>query len=449
MLLMQMIGAALLATAIYTVIGVAPGTDETATIAPVILVLVMSGLQPIIVLTFFMAAIVASKLTDSIPVAVAGIPGGVMAAPMVDHAVVLKRLGLSTVSIQKMASGSVIGTLISVPVSLLLANSLIPVAETIKDYGSLLFFVGTLFLALMSRNKLLSLISIIPFAILIQSLRHLYWGTGLISKESNVFISFFLGITIGPVILTLLSLLNKNFRNELERFDKREIVLYKQLTMRRFPNPFKILSKKEISFSAISSFIGSVTFIISPVGITTFLGELFSSRIKDPEQKATMAIACMDALTNATYIAGVLIPLIALGIPLSPVALGPGNPLFNAPPVFTLDNNIHHLLSMSDFVSATLIGAACALLITYFVTIKFSQQICAFVFRKIPHEAMLGLFFSLVLLLAFNEAGFLNIGGVILISIVSGLLHRLGVNYGVQFMTLYSAPWLIEKIVIF
>ncbi|MFE8694898.1 tripartite tricarboxylate transporter permease [Cytobacillus sp. FJAT-53684] len=446
-LIFQMIAAAVLAAAIYTVVGVAPGTDETATIAPVILVLVLSGLEPIIVLTFFISAIVACKLTDSIPVAVAGIPGGVMATPMVEHAVILKKFGLSDVSIRKMASGSVIGTLVAVPVSLLLANALIPIADVIKEYANPLFFIGAVFLALMCKNRWLALASIIPFALLIQGLRYLYWGVGAVPEGTNVFVSFFLGITIGPVILTLFELLNKEKRDSLERFDKKTIFINKTKQSKGFPNPFKILTKKELGMGALASLIGSITFIMSPVGITIFLGEIFSSRTKDPKKKAALAIACMEALTNATYIAGTLIPLIALGVPLSPMALGPASALFNAPPVFSLEHNMHHILSKGDFVWATIIGAAIAIGITFFITIRFSQQICAFVFRRIPHEAMLGLFFSLVILLSFMDAGWINVGGVLLIGLVAGILHRWGINYGVQFMVLYSAPWILSKIV--
>lgn len=208
-LLLQMVGIAMLAAIIYTIIGVAPGTDETATIAPVILVLVLSGLEPILVLTFFMSAIVSSKLTDSIPVALAGIPGGVMATPQVEHALILKKHGLTDVTIRKMASGSVIGTLVSVPVSLLFAHALIPFADVIKEYGSSLFFAGAIILALISKNRWVALVSILPFALLIEGLRHLYWDTGVVPAGTNVFISFFLGITIGPMIVTLFGLLNK------------------------------------------------------------------------------------------------------------------------------------------------------------------------------------------------------------------------------------------------
>ncbi|WP_438318903.1 tripartite tricarboxylate transporter permease [Sporosarcina sp. FA9] len=442
-LIIQMIGAAMFAAVLYTVIGIAPGTDETAVLAPVTLVLVLAGFQPIVVLAFFISAIVAKKLTDSVPVAIAGIPGGVMAAPMVEHAMILKKHGLPDLSIRKMASGSVIGTLVAVPVSLILANALIPFADVIKGSANELFFIGALILALMSKNRWLSLASIIPFAILIQGLRHLYWGVGIVPEGTNVFISFFLGITIGPVILTLFDLLNKEKRDGMERFGRKKIISTKTKREKEFPNPFKILTKQELGASAGASLIGTFTFIMSPVGMTILLGELFSSRIKDPVKKASLAISSMDALTNATYISGTLIPLIALGIPLSPVAIGPANALFNAPPVFTLDHNMHHILSTADFVWATVIGAVVALSMTYFVVVKYSQEICAFVFRFVPHEALLGLFFGLVLLLAFIDAGWLNIGGVLLIGLVAGMLHRSGVNYGVQFMVLYSAPWIV------
>ncbi|CAM3045068.1 tripartite tricarboxylate transporter permease [Filibacter tadaridae] len=446
MLILQMIAAAMFAAVLYTIIGIAPGTDETAVLAPVTLVLVLTGMEPVVVLAFFISAIVAKKLTDSVPVAIAGIPGGVMAAPMVEHAMILKKHGVPDLSIRKMASGSVIGTLVAVPVSLLLANALIPFADVITSYANQLFFIGAIILALMCKNRWLALASIVPFAILIQGLRHLYWGVGVVPEGTNVFISFFLGITIGPVILTLFELLHKEKRESLERFGKKTIVLNKTKRKKEIPNPFKILTKKEVGTSAVASLVGTFTFIMSPVGMTILLGELVSSRIKDPVKKASRAISSMDALTNATYISGTLIPLIALGIPLSPVAIGPANALFNAPPVFTLDHNMHHILSTADFVWATIIGAAVALSMTYFVVVKYSQEICTFVFKWVPHEALLGLFFALVLLLAFMDAGWLNIGGVLLIGLVAGILHRWGVNYGVQFMVLYSAPWIVSII---
>lgn len=445
-ILIQMILASCIATIMYTIIGACPGADETATIAPVTLILVLSGMEPVVILAFFISAIVACKLIDAVPVSVAGIPAGVMSTPMVEHAMTLKKNGLTDTSIRKIASGAIIGTIVSIPVSLLLANALVPFANVIKEYGDIVFVIGAILLALMSKNKWISLAAILPFALLIQGLRYLYWEIGAVAEGTNVFTSFFLAITIGPVILTLFELLNKDKRNEMKRYDKKEIYLKDQEEGGKFPNPFKILTKKEIGTSVVASLIGCVTFILSPVGLTIFFGELFASREKEPIKKASLAVSSMEALAQSTYMAGTLIPLIALGIPLSPVAIGPANPLFNAEPVYTLEHNMHHLLSMGDYIWGTLIGAGIAALFTYFIAVKYSRQICAFVFKKIPHEALLGLFVSLVLLLAFMDGGVVNIIGVLLLGIVSGVLYRLGVNYGVLFMILYSAPWIVQAL---
>lgn len=442
-IMMQMILAGVLGAILYTIIGIAPGTDETAVLAPVTIALALLGLSPHVILAFFISAIVAKKLTDSIPVAIAGIPGGVMAAPMVEHAMVLKQHGLADVSIRKMSSGSVIGTLVSIPVSLLIAYLILPVADTVAEYSGLIFTLGAIFLALLTRNKILSLAIIIPFAMLIMGLRHLYWGLGTVPEDTTVFVSFFLGITIGPIAFTLFELLNKKMRENMPR------VGYKKIDMRRtkkekgFPNPFRILTKKESITSALGSLFGSITFFLTPVGMTVFWGEAMTRHIKDPVQRASRAISTMDGLTNASYIAGTLIPLIAIGLPLSPMAIGPAAGLFNAPPVFTPEHNIHHLLSIGEIMTATIIGAAIALAITFFITIKFSTQICAVVFKYIPHEALIGLFAGLVVMLAYMDAGVMNIFGTILVAIVAGLLYRNGVNYGVMFMVLYAAPWLL------
>lgn len=445
-ILLQMVIAAVIGTVMYTIIGAMPGADETATLAPITLVLILAGVEPVVVLTFFMAAMIACKLIDAVPVSVAGIPAGVMSTPMIEHAMVLKRLGLTDLSIVKIASGAVIGTIISVPISLFAANALLPYGDTIKAYGGQIFFIGTVFLALMSKKRLIALLAILPFALLIQGLRQLYWSIGVVPEGVNVFISFFLGITIGPMLLTLFELLNKDNRDKMERYGTKEIKLSQMQQGKGYPNPFRLLTKKEIGLSAIGSLIGSVTFILSPVGLTTFMGELMASREKDPVKKASLALTTMEALAQATYMSGTLIPLIAIGIPLSPMALGPANPLFNAPPALTLERNMHHLLSTTDFVAATLIGATIALLITFYVAVRYANQICLFVFKRIPHEALLGVFFSLVLLLAYMDGGLVNIAGVLLIGWVAGMLHRLGVSYGVLFMILYSAPWLMTTL---
>ena len=448
-ILIQMILMALLAVAIYTFIGFIPGTDETSVLMPITLAVILAGTPPIVVLSFFIAAIVTLNLVNAIPTALVGLPGGVMSSPMMEHSLFLKSKGMSALVIKKMAVGSLIGTMISIPISLLLAELLTPFGVKLKVIAPLLFFIGAIFLSLIGKNKVLSLFSIVPMAILFMGLRHLYWGIGVVPEGTNITTSFFLGITIGPLIVSLFNLLNKQKRSEVTTDHKKEIIIPSNSKESRTLNPFKILSKQEIKSSAIGAIVANFLFILSPVGLTILLGESLSNRIKEPIERATTAITTMSALAQATYLSGIIIPLMAIGIPLSPTATGPGGALFLAPPVFSIENNIHHLLSKGQFVAAILIGSIIAVSITYYITNRFASSISAFVLKKIPHEAILGLFISFIFLLAYMDAGLINIFGVVLIGITCGSLNKLGVNYGIQFMTLYAAPFIIEKIILF
>ncbi|WP_192988340.1 tripartite tricarboxylate transporter permease [Carnobacterium mobile] len=445
-LLFQMVVASLSAVVLYTFIGFIPGTDETSVLVPVSLALVLAGTAPMIILTFFISAIITLNLTNAMPTALVGLPGGVLSSPMIEHALYLKNQGLSTITIKKMAAGSLIGTVVSVPVSLLLANLLTPFATVIQPYASLLFVIGAVFLSVIGKHKSLALLSIVPLALLFQSLRHLYWGMGVVPKDTNITTSFFLGITIGPLIISLMSLLNKDNRTSMLTDQLKTIAIPKELNKKQRLNPFKILSKQEIKSASLVSFISNFLFVLSPVGLIILFGEAVANRKKDPVEKASTTITSMSALAHSTYLSGIIIPLIALGIPLSPTAIGPGSALFNAPPVFTVTHNLHHLLSRGEFVWAILVGAVISSLISYVIIIRYAGLISQFVLTKIPHEAVLGLFISFILLLAYMDAGLINIFGVLLIGIICGTLNKMGVNYGIQFMTLYAAPWIVEKL---
>ncbi len=444
--ILQMILAALGAVIIYIFIGFIPGTDETSVLMPITLTVILAGVQPIVVLTFFIAAIVTLNLTNAIPTALVGLPGGVMSSPMMEHSLYLKEKGMSALVIKKMAVGSLIGTVISIPMALILANILAPYAKNIQTLAPLLFFIGAIFLSIIGKNKMLALFSIIPMSILFMGLRYLYWGIGVVPKNTNITTSFFLGITIGPLIISLLTLLNKKNLDSMMIEGKKKILIPSDAIINKTLNLFKVLTKAEIRKASIPALIVSFLFVLSPVGLTILLGEAVVSREKDPVNKATTAITTMSALGQATYLSGIIIPLIALGIPLSPTSIGPGSALFNAPPVFTVDNNLHHMLSSWEFVAAILTGAIIAASITYYITNRFAGRISTFVLHKIPHEAIIGLFISLILLLSYMDAGLINIFGVLLIGITCGTLNKMGVNYGVQFMTLYAAPWIIEKL---
>ncbi len=443
-LIIQILAAILIATAIYIFIGFIPGTDETSVLLPVTLVIVLAQVQPMVVLAFFISAIVTLNFTNAMPTALAGLPGGVLSSPMIENAIHLKNEGMAAMTIKKMAAAGLVSLAISVPLSLVLANLLAPYATVISPYARYLFIGGAIFLSLTSKAKTLSLLSILPLAILFQSLRHLYWGIGVIAPTVNITTSFFLAITIGPLVHSLFSLLNKNAYKQMEASGYKTIRLNKNDERIKSLNPFRILSKKEMQSASLSALITNFLFVLSPVGLIILIGELMAKRSSDVTESAQISIVAKSAMAQSTYMSQIVIPLLALGIPLSPVAIGPGSALFNAPPVLTLQNNLHHILSTSQFVVVTLIAATIAAVITYTFISRFANGFTNFILKMIPHEAVLGLFVAFILLLAYMDAGLINIFGVLLIALISGTLNKLGVNYGVQFMSLYAAPFLIQ-----
>lgn len=449
LLILKMFLAAIGAVVIYMFIGFIPGTDETSVLMPITLTVVLAGVEPIVVLTFFISAIVTLNITNAVPTILVGLPGGVMSSPMMEHSLFLREQGLSAWVIKKMAVGSLIGIVISIPTSLILANILGPLGKNLQNLSQFLFFLGAIFLSLIGKNKILSLFSIVPMSILFMALRHLYWGVGIIPKGTNITTSFFLGITIGPLIVSLLALLNKKKLESMKIEDKKKLIIPSDIIADKLINPLKLLSKNEIKKASFAAFIANFLFVLSPVGLTILLGEAAASREKEPVNKASTAIITMSALVQATYLSGIIIPIVALGIPLSPTSIGPGSPLFNAHPVFTLDNNLHHMLNIWEFVLGIFLGGIIAATISYFIVNRFAEKISTFVLRKIPHESIIGLFISLILLLSYMDGGLINVFGVFLIGISCGTLNNLGVNYGVQFMTLYAAPWIVEKLALF
>src|SRR5690554_1235805 len=138
-MIIWMIVAAIGAVVIFTIIGFIPGTDETSVLLPILLAIVLAGVPAQIVLTFFIASIVTLNLTNSMPTALVGLPGGVMSSPMIEHSIEIKAQGKSATIIKKMAAASLIGVAIAVPVSLLLATLIAPFAATIRPYAGYLF----------------------------------------------------------------------------------------------------------------------------------------------------------------------------------------------------------------------------------------------------------------------------------------------------------------------
>lgn len=126
---------ALLAAFLFSFLGIIPGTDETATLAPLTLVVVLWGIHPTAILSWFLADAVAMQITHTIPTAIAAISGSTMAAPFIEHCAVLKRLGLPHIAIKKMAAASILGSLVALPVALLVAGLLTPLGDMVKAWA--------------------------------------------------------------------------------------------------------------------------------------------------------------------------------------------------------------------------------------------------------------------------------------------------------------------------
>ena len=63
--------AAFIGGVIFTIVGIIPGTDETATMAPLTLVLILLGLDPIVIYAWFIGIIVAMQISHTIPTSMA------------------------------------------------------------------------------------------------------------------------------------------------------------------------------------------------------------------------------------------------------------------------------------------------------------------------------------------------------------------------------------------
>ncbi len=446
-LLIKAFIAAFLGGIIYSLLGIIPGTDETATMAPITLVLVLLGLEPVVLFAWAIGIIIAMQITHTIPTAMAALPGSTMAVPMVYYSSIAKRLGIPHVAMRKMAAGSLIGSFIAVPVSVIFAYFLAPLGDKISPYIGLIFTLGAVIIAYMSSAKWAAVISLIPYSFLIQGVQRL----AVESVGKTLFISIFMGITIGPMISELFNVLVPKMRNKQRRDKVNEIWLAPETRERYsfYPNPLKIFTRNQNKELALTSVIASCAFTFSPVGMTVMLGELASGRRKELYHKITTTVGVQDAVTNATYIGGLIIPLLAFGLPLSPVALGPMAPLFNAPPVFTIDpvHNLHNYLEVWHYIVFGFLGIIAGSIVAYPLAIKKARSWTEKMFRYISHEALIGAFLGLIFMLAFYEAGLVGIIITLCIGLFGGILHNIfDIHTGVQFMAYYASGWIVSQL---
>ncbi|ERJ80208.1 hypothetical protein HMPREF1987_02067 [Peptostreptococcaceae bacterium oral taxon 113 str. W5053] len=448
LIILEAFFVAFLGGIIFTIVGIIPGTDETATMAPLTLVLVLLGLNPIVLYAWFIGIIVAMQISHTVPTSMAALPGSTMAVPMVRYSSLGKRLGIPHVIMKKMAVGSLIGSFIAVPVAVAFAFLLAPLGDVIKPYIGLIFTIGAAIIAYMSKAKWAAVISLIPYSFLIQGFQRI----AVESVGKSLFISIFMGITIGPMISELFNVMVPNMRKSQSRTQPADIWLAPDSKNKYslYPNPLKLLTKRQKKEVFTSSVASTGMFTFSPVGTTVLLGELVAGKNKELYTKITSTVAVQDAVSNATYLGGIIISLLAFGLPISPVALGPGAPLFNAPPRFTIDpiHNLSSFLTISDYIFIGLLAVVAGSLFAYPLAIKNARKWTEMMFKKISHEALIGAFLGLIFMLAFYEAGIMGILIALCIGLFGGILHNIfEIHTGVQFMAYYASGWIVANII--
>ncbi|CAM5275241.1 tripartite tricarboxylate transporter permease [Corynebacterium variabile] len=194
---------------IFGLLGLVSGTDETATITPITLLVVLLGVSPVGIFSFFIAAVVAKHMTHAVPTTLLGIPGDTMAIPLMREADLLRRLGVPHIALRKAISAAFISAMIAIPVAVIVAAVLAPVADIIEEVAPWAFVLITIVIAYLTPARLGGVMAMIPFVVLILGLREF-----TAAHDTSLTISYFLGIAVGPLIVSLLGVLTPHGREE-------------------------------------------------------------------------------------------------------------------------------------------------------------------------------------------------------------------------------------------
>ncbi|WP_214290073.1 tripartite tricarboxylate transporter permease, partial [Escherichia coli] len=283
----------------------------------------------------------------------------------VREAALLRALGVPHIALRKMISGAIVAAFVALPLAVLFASLLAPFGAAIAKAAPWVFLAAAIGIAYFSAGRWASVLLLVPFVMLVVGLQALTGHYGV-----KLSVSYFLGIAIGPLVADLFSILSPAERRRMRRDGPSTFVLAPDVKSWRgyFPNPLKVLDREQVAWTVGTAAVSSATFVFSPVAMTVLMGEIVGARVRHAYQRLTTVIAARNGVTEATYIAEALIPLIAFGLPLSPVAAGPAAPLFNAPPRFTVDaasgqiHNLHTLMSWPEFLGYGLLSILLAAL---------------------------------------------------------------------------------------
>ena len=437
------LGMGLLGAVVFAAIGLISGTDETTTLVPVTLLVVLLGVPPVGVFTFWLAGAISKHMTHAIPTALLGIPGDTMAVPLLQQAIAMRNLGAPHIALRKMISGGIVAAVIAVPLAVLFALMLAPFGQAVTSAAPWLFVAAALLIAYFSPGRWSSVAALFPFVVMILALQTFAAKYGV-----KLGVSYFLGIAIGPLVADLFSILSPLEKARMAREGPRKFLLAPDVKgwAGYFPNPLKVLDRTQLAWTAGAAVVSSATFVFSPVAMTVILGEVVNSRIKHAYHRLTTVLSVRNGVTESTYIAEALIPLIAFGLPLSPVAAGPAAPLYNAPPRFFIDAaagkivNLHSMMSAWEFLGYGILSVLIAAIVAYPFSMNYARVAAAFVSRRISHEAIIATFVGLVLVIGLWEGQILGLFVIVTVGLVGGILYRiLGFNTGVQFMGYYTA----------
>ncbi len=437
LLVLQIVLFAIIGSLIYLIIGIIPGTDETSVLVPATVLLFAFQLDPLVILSFFIGAMVSLNVTDSIPTALTSIPGGVMSTPMVESSTFLKERGLVTHTIRRMTSGAIYGTIIGLLVGLAVLGGVkivehltsSSINEAVNGYQHWVFLAGAIFLALMSKKKLISLVAIIPFGLTV-------YGARLISNSISA-TPFFLAITTGPLLFQLVTMLIPKLRNESSVNGHKDIVIERdeKFGLREFSTSMR--AKSTIP-TLVSSLISSLLFFLSPVGVTMLVGETATNHIKDEEERGLTKVSVMNGVASATYMSGIIVSLFAFGFAISPAAAGPGGAFFNS------DYQFLSQIKLGPAIGVIIFAMLVALFIAATLAFKYAGRITYLVFKYIPQEAVISLLIGLAFLLVYLDSGFLGVIVITGVALIAGFLNRLGVGHGILFMSFYTALYMIS-----
>ncbi|ALA67013.1 tripartite tricarboxylate transporter permease [Corynebacterium lactis] len=440
------VAMALVGAAVFTLIGVVSGTDETATIAPLTLVVILLGVPPAGVFTFFLAGAISKHMTHAVPTMLLGIPGDTLAVPLMEEADRMRALGLQHLALRKAVAGGAIAAVISIPLAVLFAWILSPFGDFISSIAPWLFLLAAVAIAYSAPGRWRAVLALIPFVLLILGLQKF---TSLF--EVKLATSYFLGIAIGPMIFALASMLLPRMRRAARSSSPANVYLAPESNGTNaksliYPSPLRFLDATQLKAISLSSAVSSATFVFSPVAMTVLMGEVVSSRVKQGYQRLTTAVAAKNATTESTYMAESLIPLIAFGLPLSPVAAGPAAPLFNAPPVWETNGEtgvIHNLsteLSTGEFLIFGLLAAFAAVAVAYPFVMRYAHSAAKFVVTRVSHEAIIAAFTGLVTVVSLWEGGIIGLVVTLIVGLAGGALIKLArLHAGVLFMGYYVA----------